>query len=44
MRARAYFFRPGRRVGVVTLTNSYLNHQNWQAFSNIEGRLFEEFA
>jgi hypothetical protein len=38
------FFRPDRRVGVVTLTNSYLNNQNWQAFSDIEGRLFEEFA
>ena len=38
------FFRPNRRVGVVTLTNSYLNNQNWRAFSDIEQRLFEEFA
>jgi hypothetical protein len=38
------FFRPDRRVGVVTLTNSYLNNQNWRAFSDIERRLFEEFA
>jgi len=38
------FFRPDRRVGVVTLTNSYLNNQNWRAFSDIEQRLFEAFA
>jgi hypothetical protein len=38
------FFRPDRRVGVVTLTNSYLNNQNWRAFSDIERRLFEVFS
>jgi hypothetical protein len=38
------FFRPDRRVGVVTLTNSYLNIQNWRAFSDIERTLFEAFA
>ena len=38
------FFRPDRGVGVVTLTNSYLNNQNWRAFSDIERGLFEAFA
>jgi hypothetical protein len=38
------FFRPDRRVGVVTLTNSYLNNQHWTAFSDIERRMFAEFS
>jgi CubicO group peptidase (beta-lactamase class C family) len=38
------FFRPDRRVGVVTLTNSYLNTQHWTAFSDIEARMFAEFS
>lgn len=38
------FFRPDRRVGVVSLTNSYLNSRNWRAFSDIERRLFDEFS
>jgi hypothetical protein len=38
------FFRPDRRVGAVTLTNSYLNEQHWVAFSDIEARLFAEFS
>jgi CubicO group peptidase (beta-lactamase class C family) len=37
------FFRPDERVGVVTLTNSYLNQQHWVAFSDIEARMFDEF-
>ena len=31
------FFRPDRRVGVVTLTNSYLNNQNWASFQRHRG-------
>jgi CubicO group peptidase (beta-lactamase class C family) len=38
------FFRPDRRVGVVTLTNSYLNERHWVAFGDIEARLFAEFS
>jgi CubicO group peptidase (beta-lactamase class C family) len=38
------FFRPDRRVGVVSLTNSHLNSRNWRAFSDIERRLFDEFS
>jgi CubicO group peptidase (beta-lactamase class C family) len=38
------FFRPDARVGVVTLTNSYLNNQHWVAFSDIEARMFSEFS
>jgi CubicO group peptidase (beta-lactamase class C family) len=38
------FFRPDRRVGVVTLTNSYLDQHHWVAFSDIESRMFEEFS
>jgi hypothetical protein len=38
------FFRPDRRVGVVSLTNSYLNSLNWNAFGDIERRLFDEFS
>jgi CubicO group peptidase (beta-lactamase class C family) len=38
------FFRPDRRVGVVSLTNSYLGGKRWYAFRDIELRLFKEFA
>jgi hypothetical protein len=38
------FFRTDARVGVVTLTNSYLNNQHWLAFSDIEARMFGEFS
>ena len=38
------FFRPDRRVGVVSLTNSFAAGANWRAFSDIERRLFAEFS
>jgi CubicO group peptidase (beta-lactamase class C family) len=38
------FFRPDRRVGVVTLTNSFTGGANWRAFSDIERRLFADFS
>jgi CubicO group peptidase (beta-lactamase class C family) len=38
------FFRPDRRVGVVSLTNAYLGGHRWGAFSEIERRLFREFS
>ena len=38
------FFRPDRRVGVVSLTNAYLGGRRWGAFSEIERRLFREFS
>jgi CubicO group peptidase (beta-lactamase class C family) len=38
------FFRPDRRVGVISLTNSYLGDGRWEAFRDIELRLLEEFA
>jgi CubicO group peptidase (beta-lactamase class C family) len=38
------FFRPDRRVGVVSLTNSYLGARRWRPFSDIERRLFAEFS
>jgi CubicO group peptidase (beta-lactamase class C family) len=38
------FFRPDKRVGVVTLTNSFTAGPNWRAFSDIERRLFAEFS
>jgi hypothetical protein len=38
------FFRPARRVGVISLTNAYLGHRRWAAFSDIERRLFQEFS
>jgi CubicO group peptidase (beta-lactamase class C family) len=38
------FFRPGRNVGVVSLTNSYLNAKTWGAFSDIERHLFAVFS
>jgi CubicO group peptidase (beta-lactamase class C family) len=37
------FFRPDRRVGVVSLTNSYLGGKRWYSFRDIELRLFKEF-
>jgi CubicO group peptidase (beta-lactamase class C family) len=38
------FFRPAKRVGVVTLTNTYLGGKRWAAFSDIEARMFDEFS
>ena len=38
------FFRPDRRVGVVSLTNSYLGGKRWDTFSDVEIRLLKEFA
>jgi CubicO group peptidase (beta-lactamase class C family) len=38
------FFRPDRRVGIVSLTNAYLDGRRWGAFSEIERRLFREFS
>jgi hypothetical protein len=38
------FFLPERRVGVVSLTNGGLEGHRWRAFSDIEERLFDEFA
>ncbi len=38
------FFRPDRRVGVVSLTNSYCGGKRWETFSDVEIRLLEEFA
>jgi CubicO group peptidase (beta-lactamase class C family) len=38
------FFRPDRRVGVITLTNRSLGGPRWDAFRDIELRLLEEFA
>jgi CubicO group peptidase (beta-lactamase class C family) len=38
------FFRPDRRVGVVSLTNAYLGGRRWAAFRDIERRLFQEFS
>jgi CubicO group peptidase (beta-lactamase class C family) len=38
------FFRPDRRVGVVSLTNSYTGGANRRAFNDIERRLFAEFS
>jgi len=38
------FFRPDRRVGVVSLTNSYCGGQRWWSFTDVELRLFKEFS
>jgi CubicO group peptidase (beta-lactamase class C family) len=38
------FFRPDRRVGVISLTNAYIGGGRWQSFTDIEVRLLEEFA
>jgi CubicO group peptidase (beta-lactamase class C family) len=38
------FFRPDRRVGVVSLTNSYCGGRRWWSFTDIELRLFKEFS
>jgi CubicO group peptidase (beta-lactamase class C family) len=38
------FFRPDRRVGVVSLTNAYLGGREWRNFTAVEVRLLEEFA
>ena len=38
------FFRPDRNVGVVTLTNAYLDARKWPAFSDIERHLFAVFS
>jgi CubicO group peptidase (beta-lactamase class C family) len=38
------FFRPDRRVGIITLTNRSLGGPRWDAFRDIDLRLLEEFA
>ena len=38
------FFRPDRNVGVVTLTNAYLDARKWPAFTDIERHLFAVFS
>ena len=38
------FFRLDRQVGVVSLTNAYLSGRRWDAFRDIELRLFDEFS
>jgi CubicO group peptidase (beta-lactamase class C family) len=38
------FFRLDRKVGVVSLTNAYLSGRRWDAFRDIEIRLFDEFS
>ena len=38
------FFRPDRRVGVISLTNATSARGRWGAFSDIERRLFQEFS
>ena len=38
------FFLPQRAVGVVSLTNAYLDGRRWRAFSDIEARLIDAFA
>jgi CubicO group peptidase (beta-lactamase class C family) len=38
------FFRPDRRIGVVSLTNSYLGGPRWDEFRAIELRIFDEFS
>jgi len=38
------FFRPDRRVGVVSLTNSYCGGKRWSGCSDVEIRLLKEFA
>ena len=38
------FFRLDRQVGVVSLTNAYLGGRRWEAFRDIELRLFDEFS
>ena len=38
------FFRQDRNVGVVTLTNAYLDARKWPAFTEIERHLFAVFS
>ena len=38
------FFRPDRRVGVVSLTNSYCGGKRWDGFRDVELRLFKAFS
>ena len=38
------FFRPDRRIGVVSLTNSSLGGPRWSAFRDIELKIFDEWA
>jgi CubicO group peptidase (beta-lactamase class C family) len=38
------FFRPDTQVGVVSLTNSYLGWPRWNAFREIDLRIFDEYA
>jgi hypothetical protein len=37
------FFRPNRRVWLISLTNAPIGHGRWAAFSDTEGGLFQEF-
>jgi CubicO group peptidase (beta-lactamase class C family) len=37
------FFRPDRRLGVVSLTNSSLGGRRWEAFRAIDLRIFDRF-
>jgi CubicO group peptidase (beta-lactamase class C family) len=37
------FFRPDTKVGVVSLTNSYLGAPRWDAFRAIDLRIFDEY-
>jgi CubicO group peptidase (beta-lactamase class C family) len=38
------FFRPDRRIGVVSLTNAYLPGRRWNAFRAIDLRIFDEIS
>jgi CubicO group peptidase (beta-lactamase class C family) len=38
------FFRPDNGVGVISLTNAYLPSPRWEAFRDIELRMFDEFS
>jgi CubicO group peptidase (beta-lactamase class C family) len=38
------FFRPDTKVGVISLTNSYLGAARWKPFRDIQLRMFEEFS
>ena len=37
------FFRPDRRIGVVSLANAYLPGRRWDAFRAIDLKVFDEF-
>jgi hypothetical protein len=38
------FFRPDRRIGVVSLANAYLPGRRWDAFRAIDLRIFDEIS